>query len=90
PRQRILVVMMTAFTTIATAHPLIVVLTVSHDSLFRQPLLCSGTSAAASPFTVCRHLKFNLNTIAKTDCPKSAFGPAPWPVRSRLNVYSPQ
>ncbi|MGC1778314.1 MAG: hypothetical protein WBB34_10230 [Xanthobacteraceae bacterium] len=66
--------MMTTFTTIATAHPLIVVvvvLTVSHDSLFRQPLICSGTTAAASLFAVCRHLKFYLNTMPKNECPKT-------------------
>ncbi|MGB7037212.1 MAG: hypothetical protein WBD71_16990 [Xanthobacteraceae bacterium] len=63
--------MMTTFTAIATAHPLIVVLTVSHDSLFRQPLMCSGTTAAASLFAVYRHLKFNLNTIARKRLPKA-------------------
>lgn len=76
PRERILV-MMTTFA-IATAHPFI--LTVSHDSLFRQPLLCNGRTAAASLLTVCRHLKFNPNTTAPTPlpqhhCPKARLPP---------------
>jgi hypothetical protein len=39
-------VMMAATFAIATPHAL--VLTVSHDLLFRQPLICDGTDAVAS------------------------------------------
>jgi hypothetical protein len=39
-------VMMAATFAVATPHAL--VLTVSHDLLFRQPLICGGTNAAAS------------------------------------------
>jgi hypothetical protein len=72
-REGILVVMMVMATTftaaIATAHTLVVVLTVSHDLLFRQPPLCA-TAPMPPLFSVAVltvQLLFSLNvTLIRT------------------------
>jgi hypothetical protein len=44
----LVVMMVTTFTAVATPHALI--LTVSHDLLFRQPPSCAAAQAPPSPF----------------------------------------